>query len=256
MPDPTLEEVQALIDACAARGGIVIKDPIWLAAFRINERKVKEYGRGRVFLAGDAAHIHSPAGGQGMNTGMQDAFNLAWKLALVIGGMRQAVAARQLLARAQRGGRHGAAQRRPLDRCGDHAQSGAARPAQHRGQVRAGLSPARPRVANLLAELDIGYPESPLTVEGAHRAQAPRPARAGRSACRPTPARRASPPWARPMPSPRWRQNFPSWCRRHRRPAGPCARPHPGAPDGYVGFAGAAADRAGAEAYLAALAAR
>eukprot|EP01036_Dinobryon_divergens_P000771 gene770-1004_t len=65
---------------------IAMTDPVWLAAFRINERKVKEYSRGRVFLAGDAAHIHSPAGGQGMNTGMQDAFNLAWKLALVIEG--------------------------------------------------------------------------------------------------------------------------------------------------------------------------
>jgi 2-polyprenyl-6-methoxyphenol hydroxylase-like FAD-dependent oxidoreductase len=52
----------------------------------INERKVKDYQRGRVFLAGDAAHIHSPAGGQGMNTGMQDAFNLAWKLAMVLHG--------------------------------------------------------------------------------------------------------------------------------------------------------------------------
>src|SRR5262249_13275503 len=55
----------------------------WLAYFHINERKVAQYGRGRIFLAGDAAHVHSPAGGQGMNTGMQDAFNLAWKLALV-----------------------------------------------------------------------------------------------------------------------------------------------------------------------------
>ena len=61
-------------------------DPIWLAAFRINERKVSRYRWGRAFLAGDAAHIHSPAGGQGMNTGMQDAFNLAWKLAMVVHG--------------------------------------------------------------------------------------------------------------------------------------------------------------------------
>ena len=51
---------------------------------------------GRVFLAGDAAHIHSPAGGQGMNTGMQDAFNLAWKLAAVIDGDAGDDAARQL----------------------------------------------------------------------------------------------------------------------------------------------------------------
>jgi 2-polyprenyl-6-methoxyphenol hydroxylase-like FAD-dependent oxidoreductase len=59
-------------------------DPIWLAGFRINGRKVSSYRIGRAFLAGDAAHVHSPAGGQGLNTGMQDAFNLAWKLALVI----------------------------------------------------------------------------------------------------------------------------------------------------------------------------
>ena len=84
--DPTLAEIQALITLRGTEG-IVIKDAYWLAAFRINERKVATYGSGRAFVAGDAAHIHSPAGGQGMNTGMQDAFNLAWKLSLVIGGV-------------------------------------------------------------------------------------------------------------------------------------------------------------------------
>jgi len=79
---PTLAEVQALLDARGPKG-LRVHDPVWLSRFTINERKVGEYRRGRVFLAGDAAHIHSPAGGQGMNTGMQDAFNLAWKLALV-----------------------------------------------------------------------------------------------------------------------------------------------------------------------------
>src|SRR6185369_3507520 len=81
-PAPTLEEIQALV---RTRGGEGIEDtdPVWLANFRIHERKVSDYRKGRIFLAGDAAHIHSPAGGQGMNTGMQDAFNLAWKLALV-----------------------------------------------------------------------------------------------------------------------------------------------------------------------------
>lgn len=63
-----------------------LSDPIWLAAFRINERKVKDYSRGRVFLAGDAAHIHSPAGGQGMNTGIQDAVSLADPLMDAQGG--------------------------------------------------------------------------------------------------------------------------------------------------------------------------
>ncbi|TAL89004.1 MAG: FAD-binding monooxygenase [Candidimonas sp.] len=78
----TLEEVQALLDL---RGlpGLRAHDPVWMSRFRINERKVKDYRQGRVFLCGDAAHVHSPAGGQGMNTGMQDSFNLAWKLAMV-----------------------------------------------------------------------------------------------------------------------------------------------------------------------------
>ena len=84
-PEPTLADVQQLIDLRAG-GGFRALDPVWLANFRINERKVTDYRQGRVFLAGDAAHIHSPAGGQGMNTGMQDAFNLAWKLALVARG--------------------------------------------------------------------------------------------------------------------------------------------------------------------------
>jgi 2-polyprenyl-6-methoxyphenol hydroxylase-like FAD-dependent oxidoreductase len=81
-PDPSLAEVQATVDE-RGPGGVRLSEPHWLSGFRINERKVADYRRGRVFLAGDAAHIHSPAGGQGMNTGMQDAWNLAWKLALV-----------------------------------------------------------------------------------------------------------------------------------------------------------------------------
>jgi len=84
-PDPSLEEVQTIIDR-RGPGGLKAFDPIWLAGFRINGRKVSEYRYGRAFLLGDAAHVHSPAGGQGMNTGMQDAFNLSWKLAMVIQG--------------------------------------------------------------------------------------------------------------------------------------------------------------------------
>ncbi|MBE7619725.1 monooxygenase [Komagataeibacter sp. FXV2] len=81
---PDLGEMQAIVDR-RGPGGIRLSDPAWLSDFGINERKVHDYRRGHVFLAGDAAHIHSPAGGQGMNMGMQDAFNLAWKLALVAG---------------------------------------------------------------------------------------------------------------------------------------------------------------------------
>ena len=58
----------------------------WVSKYRIHRRMTKAFRVGRVFLAGDAAHIHSPAGGQGMNTGIQDAWNLAWKLALMVKG--------------------------------------------------------------------------------------------------------------------------------------------------------------------------
>lgn len=61
-------------------------DPRWMSRFRSDERQVPRYRVGRVFLAGDAAHVHSPAGGQGMNTGIQDAANLGWKLAAAVHG--------------------------------------------------------------------------------------------------------------------------------------------------------------------------
>ncbi|MEM7119666.1 MAG: FAD-dependent monooxygenase [Pseudomonadota bacterium] len=83
--DVTLDMVQTIIDERAPVTGKV-SDPAWMTAFRISERQVDHYRVDHVFLAGDAAHIHSPAGGQGMNTGIQDAYNLAWKLGLAIRG--------------------------------------------------------------------------------------------------------------------------------------------------------------------------
>ncbi|GIF20934.1 2-polyprenyl-6-methoxyphenol hydroxylase-like FAD-dependent oxidoreductase [Actinoplanes tereljensis] len=58
----------------------------WMSRFHSDERQAPHYRQGRVFLAGDAAHVHSPAGGQGMNTGLQDAANLGWKLAAAVQG--------------------------------------------------------------------------------------------------------------------------------------------------------------------------
>ena len=116
--DPMLDQVQQVVER-RGPGGIVVSDPIWLAGFRINERKVADYRSGRAFVAGDAAHVHSPAGGQGMNTGMQDAFNLAWKLALVCRGtVCGGATARQLQHRAQRRRRAGAESRRSAYRDG------------------------------------------------------------------------------------------------------------------------------------------
>lgn len=63
-----------------------VSDATWIAAYRLHHRRAEQFRQGRVFLAGDAAHVHSPTGGQGMNTGIGDAFNLAWKLAAVVRG--------------------------------------------------------------------------------------------------------------------------------------------------------------------------
>ena len=67
-----------------------LHDPVWATAFSVHHRHAATYRSGRAFLAGDAAHIHSPAGAQGMNTGIQDSVNLGWKLALVIRGQAPA----------------------------------------------------------------------------------------------------------------------------------------------------------------------
>lgn len=83
--DPTLGDLQQAIKE-RTRLQWKLTAAHWLADFRVNERQVSQYVHQRILLAGDAAHIHSPAGGQGMNTGMQDALNLAWKIAMVLHG--------------------------------------------------------------------------------------------------------------------------------------------------------------------------
>ncbi|HEY9328347.1 MAG TPA: FAD-dependent monooxygenase [Streptomyces sp.] len=82
---PELADIQAVVDRLAPRPASLSRMR-WASVFRISHRIVDRYGAGRVFVAGDAAHIHPPTGAQGMNTGIQDACNLAWKLALVVRG--------------------------------------------------------------------------------------------------------------------------------------------------------------------------
>jgi 2-polyprenyl-6-methoxyphenol hydroxylase-like FAD-dependent oxidoreductase len=88
--EPTLANFQKLLDE---RGppGCRVSDPRWMVQFTIHCRQVERYREGRAFLCGDAAHIHSPAGAQGLNTGVQDAYNLAWKLGLVYHGVAKDV---------------------------------------------------------------------------------------------------------------------------------------------------------------------
>lgn len=80
----TLALVQQLAAERTARENVRVRDPLWLSDFRINARMVDRFRARRIFVAGDAAHIHSPLGGQGIATGIQDATNLAWKLAAVL----------------------------------------------------------------------------------------------------------------------------------------------------------------------------
>ncbi len=82
---PELPHIQAVLDRLAPEP-TTARNLRWASVFRISHRIVDAYGQGRVFVAGDAAHIHPPTGAQGMNTGIQDANNLAWKLALALGG--------------------------------------------------------------------------------------------------------------------------------------------------------------------------
>ncbi len=83
--DPTFDELRAaLVAAYGTDYGV--HDPTWISRFTDATRQATSYRAGRVLLAGDAAHIHSPHGGQGLNTGVQDAVNLGWKLAQVVDG--------------------------------------------------------------------------------------------------------------------------------------------------------------------------
>ncbi|MEU2461237.1 FAD-dependent monooxygenase [Streptomyces sp. NPDC012473] len=84
-PVPGIEHIQEVLDRLSPRP-TTASSLRWSSVFRISHRIVDRYGRGRVFVAGDAAHIHPPTGAQGMNTGVQDAFNLAWKLAAAVRG--------------------------------------------------------------------------------------------------------------------------------------------------------------------------
>ena len=161
LPDLTLPEVQTLLDR-RTMPGLQVSDPVWLARFHISHRKVRQFRQLRVFLAGDAAHIHSPAGGQGMNTGIQDAFNLAWKLALVVRGNAPA----QLLASYH-------VEREPVARDVLNLTDRITRMATMRNSVAqsvrdfllprvSGIDFVGDKIADRLAELNVTYGTSPI----------------------------------------------------------------------------------------------
>jgi 2-polyprenyl-6-methoxyphenol hydroxylase-like FAD-dependent oxidoreductase len=90
-PELSLANMQAILERRSGHTDIRLRDSEWSSLWRANIRLVDRYREGRLFLAGDAAHIHPPTGGQGMNTGIQDAHNLGWKLAAVAAGASPAL---------------------------------------------------------------------------------------------------------------------------------------------------------------------
>ncbi|MGY0499614.1 FAD-dependent monooxygenase [Nocardia sp. FBN12] len=154
-PGPRLADIQAVLDRLAPEP-VTASRLRWSSVFRISHRIVDSYSRGRVFVAGDAAHIHPPTGAQGMNTGIQDAWNLAWKLALAVAG----VAAPSLLASYD-------AERRPI---GEEVVSRTVRDA------REGIGADEPDPERLLlreAQLLIDYRDSPIVTESPTGAPSP-----------------------------------------------------------------------------------
>src|SRR6201999_2971148 len=91
VPVLTLDGIQALLDARSGRTDLRLHDLRWVSLYRVNVRMADRFRVGRVFLAGDAAHVHSSASGQGLNTSVQDAYNLRWKLAAGLGGAPDAL---------------------------------------------------------------------------------------------------------------------------------------------------------------------
>lgn len=143
-PDLSVAGVNRLIAERTGRSDIVVHKILWSSAYVMNVRLADRYQVGRAFLAGDAAHVHPPTGGQGLNTSVQDAYNLGWKLAAVLGG-----APETLLATYE-------AERRPIAAHVLGLSTNLLRAARERGEMRRGRD---------TQELDIGYLDSPLALD-------------------------------------------------------------------------------------------
>jgi 2-polyprenyl-6-methoxyphenol hydroxylase-like FAD-dependent oxidoreductase len=167
-PAPTVEDIQRVLDV-RGPGGIRADDPVWMSNFSINERKVEDYRSGRVFVAGDAAHVHSPAGGQGMSTGMQDAFNLTWKLALVSRGLcpPEPVLSSYSLERSP-------VAKLILEFTGKATTASIMQGGMkqyirnHIASLVLGFAPVTHAMSNVLSEITIGYSDSPLNGQTQH----------------------------------------------------------------------------------------
>ena len=165
---PEAATFAALQPALEAAEHIRVQSVSWFSTYRVHHRVADHFRQGRAFLVGDAGHIHSPAGGQGMNTGLGDAVNLGWKLAAAL---RPGAPAEALLATYE-------AERLPFARelvaTTDRAFTGATRASAWASFVRTQLAPRllplalripalRRRLFRTLSQIAIAYPHSPLS---------------------------------------------------------------------------------------------
>lgn len=163
---PTLEEMQALVRKIADPSA-ELYDPVWFNRFRSGHRFAERFREGRAFLAGDAGHVHIPIGGQGMNYGMHDAFNLGWKLAAVAKGE-----AKPALLDTYETERHAADQ--ALVAATDFAFHQLIQPhavsrmaLQFLAPVILSLETVQKNIRNMLAEMNVAYPTSALSEDHA-----------------------------------------------------------------------------------------
>jgi 2-polyprenyl-6-methoxyphenol hydroxylase-like FAD-dependent oxidoreductase len=165
--EPTVEWFRELLVSRGLGPDALLSDATWLSVFRVHQRQVERYRVGQVLLCGDAAHIHSPVGGQGMNTGIQDAYNLAWKLALVV----KAQAPETLLSSYH-------AERHPIGKGVLFATGNAMRAVtlrhpvgqairNHLGSVLSSLEVVRDRMRRNASQVGLSYRDSPIV--GQHR---------------------------------------------------------------------------------------
>lgn len=149
--DVSVQGLMKMIVERTGRGDIHLQSVSWASAFTMSARLADRYRVGRVFLVGDAGHVHPPTGAQGLNTSVQDAYNLSWKVASVIAG-----APETLLDSYEE-------ERRPIA-AGMLGLSSALLDAHKRGEMRRGRE---------VRQLDLAYPESSLTLERRDRTQGP-----------------------------------------------------------------------------------
>jgi 2-polyprenyl-6-methoxyphenol hydroxylase-like FAD-dependent oxidoreductase len=160
---PALDAIAEVVSRRVGRA-VRFSDSAWLTPFRIHCRQVDRYRHGRAFLAGDAAHIHSPIGGQGMNTGIHDAHNLAWKLALVTHGLARPELLDSYHAERHATGKNVLAQTDFATKMG--TLKGLLVPIRNQlASFVTSFEPVRNRIVRETSELSVGYPNSPIVGE-------------------------------------------------------------------------------------------